>query len=112
VEVYQISLEGIEMFYIRENQELKGWDILLKAGLENGEDWLVATFYDKKLAETHCFYYNITLKQAQFQQNKEKTKQPQEQNHETLKQQFKHQLNFFRNPHEDLIPDRQGRELL
>jgi hypothetical protein len=100
------------MFYIRENQELKGWDILLKAGLENGEDWLVATLYDEELAKKLCYDYNIAFKKAQIQQKKDKVKQPQEQNHETLKQQFKHQLNFCINPHEDLIPDRQGRELL
>lgn len=66
------------MFYIRENQELKGWDLLLKSESQNGEDQLIATFYSKMFAKLTCNYYN----------------------------------RFPNNPHEDLIPDRQGRELL
>ncbi|ANZ32330.1 MULTISPECIES: hypothetical protein [Parageobacillus] len=66
------------MFYIRENQELKGWDLLLKSESQNGEDQLIATFYNKMFAKVTCNYYN----------------------------------RFRSNPHEDLIPDRQGRELI
>lgn len=46
------------MFYIRENQELKEWDILLKSESQNGEDQLIATFYNKMFAKITCNYYN------------------------------------------------------
>jgi hypothetical protein len=47
----------------------------LKQGLKNGEDWRIATFYDKKLAEATCDYYNRVcnnLHQEQFSDKQEK----------------------------------------